>query len=68
MTDTASYSLPVLDMQQAGLQFIPIMIWIKYVGHDQPFLLSMAFAILIMAVCVLFDKLVRIKAKWLLGG
>lgn len=55
-------------MQQAGLQFIPIMIWIKYVGHDQPFLLSMAFAILIMAVCVLFDKLVRIKAKWLLGG
>ena len=51
-----------------GLQFIPIMIWIKYVGHDQPFLLSMAFAILIMAVCVLFDKLVRIKAKWLLGG
>ena len=51
-----------------GLQFIPIMIWIKYVGHNQPFLLSLAFTILIMAVCVLFDKLVRIKAKWLLGG
>ena len=51
-----------------GLQFIPIMIWIKFVGHDQTFLLSLAFTILIMAVCVLFDKLVRIKAKWLLGG
>lgn len=51
-----------------GLQFIPIMIWIKYVGHNQPFLLSLAFTILIMAVCVLFDKFVRIKAKWLLGG
>lgn len=51
-----------------GLQFIPIMIWIKYVGHNQHLLLSLAFTILIMAVCVLFDKLVRIKAKWLLGG
>lgn len=51
-----------------GLQFIPIMIWIKYVGHDQSFPLSVAFTILIMAVCVLFDKLVRKKAKWLLGG
>ena len=51
-----------------GLQFIPIMIWIKYVGLNQPFLLSLAFTILIIAVCVLFDKIVRIKAEWLLGG
>lgn len=51
-----------------GLQFIPIMLWIKYVGHNQSFLFSLSFTILIMAGCVLFDKLVRKKAKWLLGG
>lgn len=51
-----------------GLQFIPIMLWIKYVGHDQSFLLSLSATILIMAGCILFDKLVRMKAKWLLGG
>lgn len=51
-----------------GLQFIPIMIWIEHIGHDQPFLLSLFCTVLIMAVCVLFDRLVRKKAKWLLGG
>ena len=51
-----------------GLQFIPIMIWIKYVGHDRPVLLTLTFTIIIMAVCILFDRLVRMRAKWLLGG
>lgn len=51
-----------------GLQFIPIMIWIKYVGHNQSFLPSLAFTILIITVCILFDKILRIKAEWLLGG
>ena len=51
-----------------GLQFIPVMLWIQFVGHDQPFLLSLSFTILILAVCVLFSTLVRKRAKWLLGG
>ena len=51
-----------------GLQFIPIMIWIKYIGYNQPFLLSILFSIIIMASCVLFDLLVRKRARWLLGG
>lgn len=63
VSDIARSSISIV-----GLQFIPIMIWIKYVGYNQPFLLSLACTILIMAICVLFDKLVRIKTKWLLGG
>ena len=51
-----------------GLQYIPLLIWIKHVGFNQNFFLSLLFTLFILAGCLLFDRIVRKKAKWLLGA
>ena len=56
------------SMSILGFQFIPIMIWIRTIGHNQPFLLSILFTILIMTGCLLFDSIIKKKAKFLVGG
>lgn len=51
-----------------GLQVIPIMIWYKTIGFNQDYLLSIAYSLLIILVCIVFHTTVERKAKWLVGS
>lgn len=51
-----------------GLQYIPIIIWMKTVGLNQSYIFSFSYSILIIAIAVFFHYLVQKKSNWLLGG
>ncbi len=51
-----------------GLQVIPIMIWYKSIGFNQNYLLSFAYTILILFICVFFHLFIGKKVSWIVGG
>ena len=51
-----------------GLQFIPLTIWHKTFGLNQPFFLCGIYSILIMMGCICFHKFIEKKANWVIGG
>lgn len=51
-----------------GLQAIPIMIWYSTIGFNQSYILSCAYALLIMVACIGFHLFVEERVNWIVGG
>lgn len=51
-----------------GLQDIPIRIWLRNIGYNASFPLTLFFSIFIMFICTLFHLFVEKHAKFLLGS
>jgi len=51
-----------------GLQVIPIVIWYRTIGFNQDYLLSLAYTILMLILCVLFHLIMEKRANWIFGG
>ena len=60
--------ISISSISIVGVQAIPILAWIHYLGINQDIFLSMLYSMIVIALCVLFHIGISRKLPWLLGG